>query len=117
MAAGIPLTDADRAPWLAALRTQIEHWLAAGQTAVLACSALKHAYQQQLTAEDPRIRLIYLQGTPDLIAARLEHRHGHYAKADLLASQFAALEPPVNALTLSIADPPETLVTQILTTL
>src|SRR6516162_3787530 len=69
MRAGIPLDDADRVPWLAALRMQIDNWLRAGTNAVLACSALKHAYREQLVASS-EVRVVYLRGSRELIAKR-----------------------------------------------
>ncbi|MDQ0464010.1 gluconokinase [Caulobacter ginsengisoli] len=86
MAAGTPLTDADRAPWLAA----VADWIAGHPQGVVACSALKRAYRDRLGAP----RLVYLRGEPDLIARRLEARRAHFFAPDLLASQFADLEPP-----------------------
>jgi len=93
MRAGIPLDDADRAPWLAALRAQIEKWLSVGANVVLACSALKQAYRDQLVAS-PDVKVVYLRGSPELIAQRLAGRHGHYMDPELLPSQFATLEEP-----------------------
>src|SRR5262252_990832 len=101
MQAGIPLDDADRAPWLAALRTQIDNWLHTGNDAVLACSALKQAYRRQLVASSD-VRVVYLRGSRELIAARLKERHGHYMDPGLLRSQFATLEEPRNAFVVDI---------------
>lgn len=93
MVDGQPLTDEDRAPWLAQLAALIEEYLDSGQTVVLACSALKHRYREQLQV-DPRVRFVYLQGDFDLIWQRMSARQDHYMKAEMLHSQFAALEPP-----------------------
>ena len=101
MQAGIPLNDEDRAPWLAALRTQIDKWLHAGINAVLACSALKDAYRQQLVANS-NVRLVYLRGSHELIAERLKGRHRHYMDPNLLPSQFATLEEPRNAIVVDV---------------
>ena len=101
MRAGIPLDDADRVPWLAALRMQIDNWLRAGTNAVLACSALKHAYREQLVASS-EVRVVYLRGSRELIAKRLKERHGHYMDPNLLPSQFATLEEPRDALAVDV---------------
>ena len=101
MRAGIPLDDADRAPWLAALRTQIDKWLHAGTNAVLACSALKQAYRDELVVS-PGVRIVYLRGRSDLIEERLKERHGHYMDPNLLPSQFATLEEPMDALVVDV---------------
>ncbi len=95
MAAGSPLTDEDRAPWLARLGALIGDHLSQGRSAVLACSALKRQYRNQLRAAGPDgVYIIYLQGSPSLLQQRLAERPGHFMKADMLASQFEALEPP-----------------------
>lgn len=96
MSAGIPLMDADRAPWLARLAELLTNELEAGHTAVLACSALKKSYRDQLRVS-PDVQFIYLEGSFDLIWQRMQARQNHYMKADLLHSQFAALEPPAPA--------------------
>ncbi|MEN9402697.1 MAG: Thermoresistant gluconokinase [Verrucomicrobiota bacterium] len=113
MAQGIPLDDHDRAPWLASIRTAMESSIAAGQSAVFTCSALKEKYRQILCDGLPQTRLVYLSGSRDLLLARLQGRSGHYMKPEMLASQLAALEPPAGALTLDIGEPPEKLVAQI----
>ncbi|MHB8302775.1 MAG: gluconokinase [Acidobacteriaceae bacterium] len=119
MHASIPLTDEDRAPWLASLHKQIALWLAAGKTAVLACSALKESYRAYLSADAPpgSVRFVYLTGPASIIHDRLEARQGHYMPASLLTSQIAALEPPRDALEVSIAQPVPAIVQQILTAL
>src|SRR5438132_7357806 len=73
MAAGIPLTDEDRAPWLAALRAHIDARLAAGDNTVIACSALKKAYREVLIADPGRVKLVYLSGSRELLHDRLLH--------------------------------------------
>ena len=113
---GIPLSDADRAPWLLTLRGLIVDWLAKQQSAVLACSALKHTYQQKLCVSDA-VRLVYLKGTPAQIAARLRERHGHFASVTILASQIAALEYPENAIVAEISHTPQEIVEEIVTAL
>lgn len=101
MHAGIPLDDADRAPWLATLQTQIDKWLQAGTDAVLACSALKQAYREQLEVSSD-VRVVYLRGSRELIVERLKDRHGHYMDPNLLPSQFATLEEPRNAIVVDV---------------
>lgn len=112
MGAGIPLDDADRAGWLAVLAELIRGHAAEGRSLVLACSALKQRYRDQLRVV-PDVQFVYLQGSYDLILARMQARTGHYMKPAMLASQFAALEPPVDALTVDIAAPPEEIIEQI----
>jgi gluconokinase len=112
MGKGIGLTDADRAPWLEALRAKIREWIAHGERAVLACSALKQTYRETLSV-GPEVRWVYLKGSYEEISARLAARTGHYAKADLLASQFAALEEPKDALTVSVDQAPEAIAGEI----
>lgn len=102
MAAGIPLDDDDRAPWLQSLRRLIEEHLQAGRNLVLACSALKQRYRDTLRAGDQRVHFVYLKGDAATIGARMRHRAGHYMKAGMLASQFAALEEPTSADTVTV---------------
>jgi gluconokinase len=104
MRAGIPLDDADRAPWLASLHDAIVGWLQAGANVVLACSALKEAYRAQLLVS-PEVRLVYLRGSRLLISRRLSERHGHYMNPDLLDSQLAALEEPQDAVVVDVDGP------------
>jgi len=97
MHAGIPLTDADRAPWLKALHDAIEGWLAAGENVVLACSALKATYRELLLV-NAEVKLVYLHASMELITARVALRTGHYMNPHLVSSQFATLEEPRDAL-------------------
>jgi gluconokinase len=103
MAGGIPLNDADRAPWLAALRAMISSGLAAGKPGVLACSALRENYRQQLLAGEPDVQVVFLKGSYELIWSRMLDRSGHFMKPEMLQSQFNALEEPHNAITIDIA--------------
>ena len=112
MSAGIALTDEDRAPWLAALRAEIDRANREGHNLVMACSALKASYRQKLAA--PGVRVVYLHGDPDLIAARIKARPHHFANSNLLASQFEQLEEPRDALTVEIEQPVEGIVDDIL---
>jgi gluconokinase len=109
---GIPLTDEDRKPWLDRLRSEIVGWIAEGKSAVLACSALKRSYREELQA-GPEVRIVYLKGDADLIAKRLSARHGHFADVQILASQFADLEQPENAVTVEIIGTPAQIVAEI----
>ncbi|AFY92085.1 gluconokinase [Chamaesiphon minutus] len=91
---GKPLTDEDRRPWLETLHALIRHWLDTNQTTVLACSALKYRYRLALSDNDPAVKFVYLKGSYALIAKRLRERQAHFAKVDLLKSQFETLEEP-----------------------
>ena len=94
MSAGHPLTDEDRWPWLQAIADEIDRLSAAGQRAVVACSALKRAYRDILVHGRDDVRIVYLEGTQHLIAKRLAARKGHFMPPGLLDSQFKTLEPP-----------------------
>jgi gluconokinase len=109
---GIPLDDADRAPWLKSLRQAIEQWMAKRQDVVLACSALRKSYRDQLSVSS-EVRFVYLKGSYDLIYQRLRLRHGHFASEQILASQFAALEEPDHAVTVDIDRSAEEIVAEI----
>lgn len=113
MAAGIPLTDEDRAPWLLSLREMISSTLKAERRGVLACSALKEHYRQNLLADNPGAQIVYLKGSYGLILARMAARAGHYMKPEMLKSQFDALEEPQNALVMDISLSLEQIVEQI----
>src|SRR5438132_841873 len=113
MQQGIPLTDEDRWPWLQALRMHIETCIHQGVSAVLTCSALKQAYRKQLIIDEAEVNLVYLKGDYDLIHERLAQRQGHFMPPGLLASQFAALEEPEQAIVVDIGPPPETIVALI----
>jgi gluconokinase len=113
MQAGTPLTDADRWPWLRALAAREDELLAAGQSAVVACSALKRAYRDILIGSRPDTRLIYLRGSKALIADRMKSRHGHFMPPLLLDSQFETLEEPgpdEHPITIDIGGTPEAII-------
>ena len=113
MAAGTPLTDADRQPWLELLNAKLH-----GQdNAVLACSALKGSYRQILSKGLANCRFVHLRGDMELIRTRLEKRQHRFMPASLLESQFATLEPPAGALVVDIARPPERCVGDIVSAL
>lgn len=103
MAAGTPLTDADRWPWLDRLNEELRARDAKGASAVLACSALKEAYRARLTVRLREARFVFLRGDLDSIRARMESRRHKYMPASLLQSQFDTLEPPANALEIDAA--------------
>jgi carbohydrate kinase (thermoresistant glucokinase family) len=94
MQAGVPLTDADRWPWLRAIAARADALRDQGESAVVACSALKRAYRDILTDGHPDVVLVYLRGSPALIAGRMARRADHFMPAGLLDSQFATLEEP-----------------------
>jgi gluconokinase len=114
MANGMPLDDSDRVLWLAALHDLISSSLKADRPGVLACSALKEHYRQQLLNGNRDVQLIYLKGNYDLIWSRMQTRSDHYMKPSMLKSQFATLEEPVNALTVEISRSVCVIVQQIL---
>jgi gluconokinase len=120
MSAGHPLTDEDRGPWLQAIADEIDRLSASGKRAVIACSALKRAYRDKLVHGRDDVRIVFLDGTQDLIADRLATRKGHFMPPDLLASQFRTLERPNAAerpITVSIDAPVERIVDDIITQL
>jgi gluconokinase len=106
MAAGIPLADEDRWPWL----TNLNGKLLAAPEVVLACSALKESYRKVLSENVADCRLVHLRGDIELIRSRLAQRKHRYMPASLLESQFATLEPPANAIEVDIAQAPESCV-------
>lgn len=114
MRSGIPLEDADRWPWLDRMNAMLRERDARGESVLLACSALKQGYRDRLSNGTPEIRWIYLKGGFELIRKRLEARKGHYMKAGLLESQFAALEEPQDAFNIDIEDSPNSIADSIL---
>jgi len=113
MRQGIPLTDDDRAQWLSKLREIILNSLARNELAAFTCSALKARYREELQSGDPRVRFVFLTGPYSIIEERLKNRSGHFMSSTLLASQFAILEPPADALTFSCEKAPEEIVTEL----
>jgi len=95
MAAGIPLTDVDRGPWLDTLHEVLANWHRTGQAGILTCSALKETYREHLTTGLPEARFVWLDPPRAVLAERMAHRHGHFMPPALLDSQIATLEPPV----------------------
>ena len=113
MAAGVPLEDADRWPWLERLNAELRQREAGGQRAVLACSALKQGYRDRLAAGLARCELVYLRASAELLRARLAGRSHRYMPATLLESQLAALEPPASAIEIDAAQSPARCVERI----
>lgn len=113
MRRGIPLTDADRNPWLDALNRLIRDIAGEGRNAVVACSALKRAYRDRLREGAADVRFVYLRGDALLIQRRLEARPDHFMKAGMLASQLGALEEPADALIVDAAEEPNAIVARI----
>jgi gluconokinase len=104
---GIALTDDDREPWIAGVGRAVRGYVAAGEDAVLACSALRHRHRDAIRDGDARVRFVYLRGTPDVIDRRLRARVGHFMPESLLPSQLDALEEPdpSEALVVDVAPP------------
>jgi gluconokinase len=94
MHAGHPLTDEDRWPWLQAIADEIDRVCEAGDSVVIACSALKRSYREVLLHGRNDVQFVFLKGTQELIASRLALRKGHFMPPELLTSQFRTLEPP-----------------------
>jgi gluconokinase len=113
---GIPLTDADRAPWLKSLRSLIAVWIAQEKNAVLACSALKDAYRESLRIS-PEVQVVYLKGTPRLLRQRMHARVGHFMTERMLDSQLTTLEEPEDAAVVDVNQSPEEIVAKIRTKL
>ena len=115
MSQGIPLSDADRVPWLQRLNQQMLAWARANTDAILACSALREAYRDALVQGLPAgvARFVYLTAPEAVIRERVEARRGHYMPASLLPSQLATLEPPADALPISVVPPVAEVVAEI----
>ena len=123
MAKGVALTDADREPWLDRLAAEMRAVARKGRHAVLACSALKESYRRRIAqglqnpgaegAGDAEFRIVYLKGDATTIGPRLALRSGHYMPSSLLASQFAALEEPDDAMVIDIRQTTEAQAAQI----
>jgi gluconokinase len=113
MAEGIALTDEDRFPWLASIKTVIDQSIINGSDAVVACSALRREYRSYLAASINGIRFVYLKGTLSVIRDRMKCREGHYMKSGMLESQFASLEEPDDAIVVDVKESPEDIVARI----
>ena len=110
---GIALDDADRAPWLSAIRKLIEAMLSEGRNGVVACSALKQSYRDEVVVDPKRVKVVDLKGAERLIAERLRNRVGHFMNPALLQSQFDTLEPPRDAIVVDVSAAPEAIVDEI----
>jgi gluconokinase len=117
MRRGIPLTDSDRAPWLAALRALVLAMLSEGRDGVVACSALKQSYRDELVVDPNSVKVVYLKGSKQVIAERLRNRAGHFMNPELLQSQIDTLEEPRDAIVVDIAAAPGAIVNAIKTRL
>jgi len=114
MRRGEPLTDADRKPWLSALEHLIREALADNRSGVLACSALKQKYREQLMVDRERVHIVYLSGSYKTVLERLKNRTGHFMGAGLLKSQFDTLAEPKDVITVDINQHPEAVVAAIM---
>jgi gluconokinase len=112
MKQGIPLDDPDRASWLSAIHDAVQEWKAQGRNVVLACSALKQSYRERIGIA-PEVKFVYLKGSYEVIAERLQQRKEHFANSGLLASQFATLEEPTEAIRVDVSGTPEEIVREI----
>jgi gluconokinase len=106
MSAGIPLDDADRAPWLQAIRTHVLTCLHNAECAIVTCSGLKKVYRDMIVPDPSRVKLVYLKGSRDLLLSRLSARESHFMKPQMLESQLATLEEPQDALTVDVSSAP-----------
>ncbi|MCB2217644.1 gluconokinase [Desulfofustis glycolicus] len=114
MKSGKPLTDEDRLPWLQRLHALIDEAILQDRSVVLACSALKERYRKILRGpHDSQVMFVHLAGPYDVVARRMQTRTGHYMPPALLASQFSALEPPIDAITVSIEQTQDEIVAAI----
>jgi gluconokinase len=116
MAAGHPLNDDDRQPWLETLNRLMRDWFETGKSGVLACSALKAKYRETLVEgmPDSAVLFVWLDGSRELLAERLSERHHEFMNPKLLESQLETLEPPKDALRIVNDRAPEEIVNQIL---
>ena len=112
MAAGVPLTDEDRVPWLKELHNLIAGHASRGDNGVLACSALKNAYRRILSA-GADLTVVYLKADAELVRSRLHSRTGHYMPPSLIESQFRDLEEPKESIIIDAAWPPEQIISAI----
>lgn len=110
---GVALTDADRAPWLRAIRELITDMVSNGRNGVVACSALKQSYRDEIVVDPTLVKVVYLKASPEQIAERLRNRVGHFMNPDLLQSQFDTLEEPRDAIVVDASMAPEAIVEEI----
>lgn len=117
MRAGVPLNDDDRATWLRAVRGLVQSMLSSGRNGVVACSALKQSYRDEIVVDREAVRIVYLKGSQQVIAERLAGRTGHFMNPSLLQSQFDTLEEPDDAIVVDISMAPGAIVEAIRTQL
>lgn len=117
MSRGVPLTDADRLPWLEKLNKLILEYIGKNRPVVVSCSALKNSYRELLLRNVSPAVLVYLRGDHDLIKERMQQRQDHYMRAHLLDSQFESLEEPEDAIIIDIEANPEAIINTILQSL
>lgn len=113
MRRGIPLTDADRIPWLTEIRTVLIRYLQENQNIVLACSALRQKYRELLTIDANQIKFVYLQVNAELISQRLQARQNHFMSVQLLESQLDSLEEPEHAIVINGSSTPDAIAQEI----
>jgi gluconokinase len=113
MASGVPLTDREREPWLEEIRRTLTSLDGAGESAVLACSALRKEFRQRLAEGLSSVRFVFLAGSYELILERLRARRGHFMPPALLRTQFATLEIPEESISIDVSGTPEEIVAQI----
>jgi len=107
MGRGIALTDEDRRPWLDAVRDLIQRYVANGENAIVACSALRQSYRDLIVVDPAVVRLVYLEGSRSVITARLARRRDHFFNRALLQSQFEVLEVPSDAIVADVSSSPD----------
>jgi carbohydrate kinase (thermoresistant glucokinase family) len=107
MRRGVPLNDEDRKPWLTILRKEIDTWLQSGQSALLACSALKRQYRDMLGIDQKKVISVYLKGSYALLQKRIGSRRHPYMNTALLQSQIDAMQEPQDGLTVDISPTPD----------
>ena len=113
MHVGVALDDADRAPWLSALRKLIQGMVSEKRNGVVACSALKQSYRDELLVDPKLVKVVYLKGSKEVIGERLRDRVGHFMNPDLLQSQFDTLEEPRDAIVVDVSMAPEAIISAI----
>jgi gluconokinase len=113
MRRGLALSDSDRLPWLRSVRRLIQRCMAQRVDAIVACSALKQSYRDIIVVDVRNVRIVYLKGTPEVIAKRVKYRRHHFMAPGLLPSQFATLEEPRDATTIDVSSTPDQIVSAI----
>ena len=113
MSSGVPLTDGDRAPWLASVRAEVDLRVGRGARVVVACSALRQSYRLVLAPDPAGARFVHLRGSFGVIRERLRGRKGHFMGEDMLRSQFETLEEPVDAMAVDVSLEPSAIIARI----